>query len=289
MGGWEANQMATSTRSQSVRDQLQQALERQLGLGGVLVEVNGTNVRLVGEVAHAGELRRACELIRELAPELRLDNRLTVSQDGLDRDEALQIAAMQAFDDHAELADQQMAVVVEGSVARLVGLVTRHALIAEAVELCRRIPGITAVETGDLQSTGPMTVADSATTRLEAALALDPRLESAGLAVTVKDGIAQISGEVRKASERLAAVEIAAAQSDVRRVLARITVAGSDPGEDEMLAAALRPQLPPGCELRVVDGVAYLFGTLSGDDQQLAEAVALTTVARVVSLLQRPI
>lgn len=277
--------MATSTRAESLRDHLQQAIARQLGLPAVQVDVQGTVVRLVGEVAHAGEHRRAGDLVRELAPELRLDNRLTISQDGLDRDEALQIAAMQAIDDHPELADQQMAVVVEGTVARLVGMVTRHALIADAVAICRRIPGISAVETGDLQSAGPMAVADSATTRLATALALDARLESGGLAVSVKDGIAQLSGEVHTPSERLAAVEIAGAQADVGRVLARISVAGADPAEDALLADVLRPQLPPACDVRVVDGIAYLFGTLSSDDRQLAEAVALTTVARVVSLL----
>jgi osmotically-inducible protein OsmY len=280
--------MATSTREQTVRDQLQQAMTRQLALPGVQVEVKGAQVRLHGEVGHAGEQRKACELVRSLAPEMRLDSRLTISQDGLDRDEALQIAAMQAFDEHAELADQQMAVVVEGTVARLIGMVTRHTLIQEAVDLCRRIPGITAVETAELQSSGPLAVTDSATTRLEAALALDSRLEASGLAVTVKDGIAQISGEVRTASERLAALEIAAAQTEVRRVLARITVIGSDPSEDEMLAAALQTQLPPDCEVRVVDGIAYLFGTLSADDLHIAEAVALTTVSRVVSLIQLP-
>jgi osmotically-inducible protein OsmY len=280
--------MATSTRAQSVRDQVQAALAEHLGLTAVQVEVQGGHVRLLGEVAHAGEHRQAGDLARALAPELRVDNRLVISQDGLDRDEALQIAAMQAFDDHPELADQQMAVVVEGTVARLVGMVSRHALIAEAVALCRRIPGISDVETAELQCSGPMTVSDSATTRLESSLALDPRLESGGLAVTVKDGIAQISGEVRHVSERLAAVEIAAAQSEVRRVLARITVAGADPAEDEMLAAALRPQLPPGCDLRVVDGIAYLFGHLPADEQQIAEAVVLTTIAKVVSLIHPP-
>jgi osmotically-inducible protein OsmY len=277
--------MATSTRAQSVRDQVQAALADHLGLTAVQVEVQGGLVRLLGAVAHAGEHRQAGDLARALAPELRVDNRLAISQDGLDRDEALQIAAMQAIDDHHELADQQMAVVVEGAVARLVGMVTRHALIAEAVELCRRIPGIGAVTTTDLQCSGPMTVADSASTRLEAALALDPRIDAVGLAVTVKDGVAQVSGEVRVASMRLAVLEIAAAQADVRRVLARITVAGSDPGEDDLLAEAVRPQLPPACDVRVVDGVAYLFGHLSADEQRLAEAVALTTLAKVVSFI----
>ncbi|MBC7545102.1 MAG: BON domain-containing protein [Candidatus Sericytochromatia bacterium] len=278
--------MATSTRAQTLRDQLQQALTRQLGLSDVRIDITGQTLRLSGEVAHAGEQRRAAELARQMAPELRIDARLSVSQDGRDRDEALQIAAMQALDEHNELADQQMAVVVEGTVARLIGMVSRYSLMGEAVALCRRIPGITAVETADLESSGPSTAADSATTRLEAALALDPRLEATGLAVTVKDGIAQVSGAVRQASERVAAVEIAAAQTEVHRAICRITVAGTDAAEDEMLAAALQPQLPPGCHVWVCDGIAYLFGTLSADDQQIAEAVTLTTLARVVSLIR---
>ena len=278
--------MATSTRAQTLQDQLQLALTSQLGLSDVRVEIQGQTARLYGAVAHGGEQRRALELVRQVTPSLRVESRLDVAQEGVDRDEALQIAAMQTFDDHPELADQQMAVVVEGTVARLIGMVSRHSLIADAVALCQRIPGITAVETGELQSSGPSAAADSATNRLATALALDPRLEASGLAVTVKDGIAQVSGAVRQASERVAAVEIAAAQTEVHRAIARITVTGADAAEDALLAEALTPQLPPGCQVWVIDGIAFLFGTLAPEEQQLAEAVALTTLARVISLIR---
>lgn len=277
--------MATSTREQLVAERLDAALRR-LGLPGLQAEVHGRTVRLVGEVAHNGERRRALEMVRAEVPDYRLEDRLHVSPQGLERDETLQIACMQAFDMHDEMADQQMAVVVEGGVARLVGMVTRPALIDEAVGLIRSIHGIVAVETDELQTPAPLPAADNLATRLEAALALDPRLDAAGLAVSVTNNVAYLTGEVRTSSERLAAMEVAAGHPGVRQVIARIAVAGADPTEDDLLASAVRDKLPPGCEAWVLDGTAFLIGALPVEEIKLAEAVALAATTKVVSLLQ---
>lgn len=112
-------------------------------------------------------------------------------------------------------------------------------------------------------------------------LEADPHLSTAGVEVTVNNGLVELSGTVATSSGRDRAATIAAAVAGVRAVVNRIRFVPVH-RPDQAIAAEVRGALRSTAALskmpihvRVSDGVVELAGSISSwDEQLLAERVA---------------
>jgi len=108
-------------------------------------------------------------------------------------------------------------------------------------------------------------------TSVQAALRANP--ETAGLMADVKNGVATVSGEVKDASVKTTATELAAAVKGVKSVENNVTVAAPPPPPveitaDDPLAKAVKDATKdfPGVTATVNDGVVSVSGELKSAD-----------------------
>jgi len=108
-------------------------------------------------------------------------------------------------------------------------------------------------------------------TSVQAALRANP--ETSGLMADVKDGIATVSGEVKDASVKTTATELAAGVKGVKSVENNVTIAAPPPPPveitaDDPLAKGVKDATKdfPGVTATVNDGVISVSGELKSDD-----------------------
>lgn len=270
--------MSHPPKDMDLKSRISQVLSRDPDLRTVEVRVKEGQVILEGVVESASKRLRAEQVARDLAPGFRLASHLALAAEA--SDEEWQRQALKLIDSHPELADQQMAVIVEGGVARMVGQVSRADLRLEAIRLIEsRLPALS-VDASELRvATGPLDTG-SLLAQIESSLTV----EFPGLQVAKREGgVVVVSGEVERPSQRLRAVELVQRFGNVKAIIARIRVKGQGSGEDAMLEATLAPLLPPGVRAHVHGGVPYLTGRLA--DERSLQAVEDRLVGLVPMLM----
>lgn len=262
-----------------LKSRISQVLSRDPDLRTVEVRIKEGQVILEGVVGSASKRLRAEQVARDLAPGFRLASHLALAAEA--SDEEWQRQALKLIDGHSELADQQMAVIVENGTARMVGQVARPDLRWEAIRLIEsRLPALT-VDASDLRVASGAPDGGTLTARIESSLTV----EFPNLAVSQRTGgVVLLTGEVAHPSQRLKAVEMVQRFGGVKAIIARITVSGSGFEEDAALQATLAPLLPPGVRAHVHGGVTYLTGHLADERaRQQVEDLLLGLVPLIMS------
>jgi osmotically-inducible protein OsmY len=124
------------------------------------------------------------------------------------------------------------------------------------------------------------------------ALNWDASIDSSGLTVTVKDGLATLVGQVRGYSEKLDARRTAQCVPGVRAVNVRIDVVPMDASSDAEIASAVVQALSLGSclpggqvKVRVEDGWVSLSGAVDWNYQRHNAAAAMCYLAGVKGLI----
>lgn len=271
--------MNHSPKETDLKSRISQVLGRDPDLRTVEVRIKEGQVILEGVVGSASKRLRAEQVARDLAPGFRLASHLALAAEA--SDEEWQRQALKLIDGHGELADQQMAVIVENGTARMVGQVARPDLRLEAIRLIEsRLPALT-VDASELRVASGAPDGGTLTAQIESSLTV----EFPKLAVSQRSGgVVLLTGEVAHPSQRLKAVEMVQRFGGVKAIIAQIIVSGSGFEEDAALQATLAPLLPPGLRAHVHGGITYLTGHLADERaRQQVEDKLLTLVPLIMS------
>lgn len=195
-------------------------------------------------------------------------------------DEAIRQDVLDRLAWDPEVEGSPLRVDVREAVVTLGGTARAYARVA-AERVARAVDGVRAVD-NRIDVRDPLAPDDGELARLAAAaLAADPAVPADRIAVTVRDGIVELTGEVDRGSERAAAeaaVDDLPGTVDIRN---RIAVKGP-PASAEAIAAAIEEAFvaaaraaAAGIAVRVVEGRVTLSGTVrSLDEREMAERVA---------------
>ncbi len=268
----------------------------------ISITMLGDTIALAGEVSTLAEKDEATFLARQIAPQLDIDNSLTVAGNRLHTDQELTQQAEALL--RREGLPDSLGVVIQRGEATLKGSAASLELRDRAARLVAQVPGVRAVHVenvtphrrevvetigpergtvhGQVQGVGtglPIEV-DRATSDIVNAVErkLGEVLRRADeIRTTVQGGVVRLTGFVKSAEERAQAEILARAVPGVTDVLNLLVSQDGSAGCNEALATEIRRRLttvehlsPANIKVFVVDDYAYLQGDVDFPEQAMA-------------------
>jgi len=267
----------------------------------ISVAVDDGEVTLSGEVDSWAEKTLAADVARDISGVVDVANELTYEVTLDQADPEIREAIEQRLRSDASLDSGLIGVTVNDGVVTLTGSVASAAEKTEASTEAWMVAGVEEVnnnlevqwwlDADETSDWGPEWTDGNAAAALRSALAINPRVESFNVNVTVDDGVATLTGQVDNLEAKDAASEEALDTLGIWRVKNHLRVRPSDTRTDSAIAQDVREMLDTalyvddeGITVTVAGGLVYLGGEVESEfAKERAESVA-SGVAGVIAV-----